>query len=91
MFIHALPITRKSVPAIIKNAVELIKDIRTIVDTHKNDSPDLCVTGRPLLYWSGNTRLSLVNTLHTHFSLVRTDGPAPGSAVPAHCAGVESQ
>ena len=53
MFIHALPITRKSVPAIIKNAVELIKDIRTIVDTHKTDSPDLCVTGRPLLYWSG--------------------------------------
>ena len=39
---------------------------------------------------SGNTRLSLVNTLNTQFSLVRTDGPAPGPAVPAHCAGVES-
>ena len=35
MFIHALPVTRKSVPSLISNAVELIKDIRTIVDTHK--------------------------------------------------------
>ena len=37
MFIHALPVTRKSVPSLISNAVELIKDIRTIVDTHKVD------------------------------------------------------
>ena len=53
MFIHALPVTRKSVPPLIKTAVELIKDVRTIVETHKDDSPDKCVTGKPLLYWSG--------------------------------------
>ena len=53
MFIHALPITRKSVPSLIGNAVELIKDIRSIVETHKDDSPDKCVTGKPLLQWSG--------------------------------------
>ena len=37
MFLHLLAVTRKSVPSLISNAVELIKDIRTIVDTHKVD------------------------------------------------------
>jgi len=53
MFIHALPVTRKSVPALIKNAVELIKDVRTIVESHKDDNPEKCVTGKALLFWSG--------------------------------------
>ena len=49
MFIHALPVTGKSVPSLIQNAVELIKDVRNIVETHKDDSPEKCVTGKPLL------------------------------------------
>jgi len=55
MFIHALPVTRKSVPSLIKNAVELIKDVRNIVETHKDDSVEKCVTGKPLLYWPGRS------------------------------------
>jgi len=53
MFIHALPVTRKNVPSLIRDPVSLIKDIRTIVETHKQDDPELAVTGKPLLFWSG--------------------------------------
>jgi len=53
MFIHALPVTRKMVPKLIKDPVGLIRDIRTIVETHKNDTDDKAVTGKPLLYWPG--------------------------------------
>jgi len=53
MFIHALPVTRKSVPRLIKDPVGLIRDIRTIVESHKNDSGERAVTGKPLLYWPG--------------------------------------
>ena len=38
MFIHALPVTRKMVPKLIKDPVGLIRDIRTIVESHKNDT-----------------------------------------------------
>ena len=55
MFIHALPVTRKSVPSLLPDAVALIKDIRTIVDTHKDDSLERSVTGKPLLYWPGRS------------------------------------
>ena len=53
MFIHALPVTRKSVPKLIKDPVALIRDIRTIVETHKNDDAEQSVTGKPLLVWPG--------------------------------------
>ena len=41
MFIH---VTRESV---------LIKDVRNIVDTYKDDGPEKCVTGKLFLYWPG--------------------------------------
>eukprot|EP00088_Acartia_fossae_P039647 TRINITY_DN4126_c0_g1_i2.p1 TRINITY_DN4126_c0_g1~~TRINITY_DN4126_c0_g1_i2.p1 ORF type:complete len:935 (+),score=174.46 TRINITY_DN4126_c0_g1_i2:37-2841(+) len=53
MFIHSLPVTRKCLPSLLSDPVSLIKDIRTIIDTHKEDDPSLAVTGRPLLYWTG--------------------------------------
>merc|ERR1719430_2743077 len=53
MFIHALPVTRKNVPKLIKDPVALIRDIRTIVETHKADSAEQAVTGKPLLLWPG--------------------------------------
>ena len=53
MFIHALPVTRKSVPKLISDPVALIRDIRTIVESHKNDSAEQSVTGKPLLVWPG--------------------------------------
>lgn len=53
MFIHALPVTRKNVPSLIADPVSLIKDIRTIVETHKQDDPEQAVSGKPLLFWTG--------------------------------------
>jgi F-box/leucine-rich repeat protein 10/11 len=53
MFIHALPVTRKNVPALIPDPVELIRDVREVVELHKGSAPEKAVTGRPLLYWSG--------------------------------------
>ena len=55
MFIHALPVTRKSVPPLLQDAVSLIKDIRTIVDSHKDDILERSLTGKPLLYWPGRS------------------------------------
>ena len=55
IFIHALPVTRKSVPSLLPNPVALITDIRTIVETHKDDSLVQSVTGKPLLYWPGRS------------------------------------
>jgi len=53
MFIHALPVTRKNVPSLIVDPVSVIKDLRNIVETHKQDEPSKAVTGKPLLYWTG--------------------------------------
>ena len=53
MFIHALPVTRKNVPKMLADPVALIRDIRTIVETHRGDSAEQAVTGKPLLHWPG--------------------------------------
>ena len=53
MFIHALPVTRKSVPKLIKDPVGLIRHIRNIVESHKNDSGGKSVNGKSLCFWPG--------------------------------------
>lgn len=40
-------------PKLVTDPVEIIRDIRTIVETHKNDSAEQSVTGKPLLVWPG--------------------------------------
>lgn len=49
MYLYDLPPHRKNVPELIKDPVELIKDVRTLVERHCKDSPELSVTGRPVL------------------------------------------
>ena len=53
MYIHALPVSKKNVPPLIPEPVNLVRDVRIVVEEHKNDSEDLAVTGRPMLYWPG--------------------------------------
>ena len=53
MFIHALPVTRKNVPALIRDPVSLIRDVRVVVESQKGNAPERAITGRPLLYWPG--------------------------------------
>lgn len=49
MYLYDLPPHRKNVPELIKDPVELIKDVRTLVERHCKDSPELSITGRPVL------------------------------------------
>ena len=53
LYLHSLPSNKKGVPSNIKDPVSLIRDIRTIVEVHKNDTQEKAVNGRPLIYWPG--------------------------------------
>jgi len=76
LYLHSLPSNKKNVPAAIKDPVTLIRDIRTIVEVHKNDTQEKAVNGRPLLYWPG-----LKNDVSTFCSVPKglkrkSEGPA---------------
>lgn len=49
MFLHSLPTNKKNVPELIRDPIALIKDVRTLVERHRNDSPDAAVTGKSIL------------------------------------------
>ena len=53
MYIHALPVSKKNVPPLLKEPINLVRDIKLVVEGHKNDDPELSVTGQPLLHWPG--------------------------------------
>lgn len=53
LYLHSLPVNKKNVPSFIKDPVSLIRDIRIIVEVHKNDKSERAINGRPLLYWPG--------------------------------------
>jgi F-box/leucine-rich repeat protein 10/11 len=53
MYIHALAVSKKAVPPLIPEPINLVRDVRAIVEAHKGDSADKAVTGKPLLYWPG--------------------------------------
>lgn len=44
-YLHFLPTTKKNVPGLIEDPVSLIKDVRILVERHRNDSPASAVTG----------------------------------------------
>lgn len=49
MYLYDLPPHRKNVPELIRDPVELIKDVRSLVERHCKDSPESSVTGRAIL------------------------------------------
>ena len=53
MYIHALAVSKKNVPPLLKEPINLVRDIKLVVESHKNDDPANAVTGQPLLYWPG--------------------------------------
>lgn len=53
MYIHALPVTKKNVPPILLQPVNLVRDIKTLVKSHENDEAGKAITGQPLLHWPG--------------------------------------
>lgn len=50
MFLYDLPPQRKNVPELIRDPVQLIKDVRCLVERHCKDSPELAITGKPVLH-----------------------------------------
>lgn len=53
MYIHALAVSKKNVPVLLPEPINLVRDIREVVGAHKNDDPELAITGRQLLHWPG--------------------------------------
>ena len=53
MYIHALPVSKKNVPPVIKEPINLVRDVKSVVEEHKNDDPSKAITGMPLLFWPG--------------------------------------
>ena len=49
MYIHALPVSKKFVPPALRNPVNLIRDIRNIVNDHKEDTVEQAATGKQVL------------------------------------------
>lgn len=50
MYLYDLPTQKKNVPDLIKDPVALIKDVRSLVERHCKDSPELAITGQPILH-----------------------------------------
>lgn len=44
-----LPGNKKNVPELIRDPVALIKDVRTLIGLHRQDSRELAITGKPVL------------------------------------------
>lgn len=53
MYIHALPVSKKNVPPILRQPINLVRDVRIVVNEHKEDSIENAITGKPLLFWPG--------------------------------------
>ncbi|XP_071513076.1 lysine-specific demethylase 2A-like isoform X3 [Panulirus ornatus] len=51
MYLHALPTSKKCVPDLITDPIALIRDVRTVVEKHRYDKPDLAKTSKPVLEW----------------------------------------
>ncbi|XP_025420135.1 jmjC domain-containing histone demethylation protein 1-like isoform X2 [Sipha flava] len=53
-YLHVLPSNKKSVPPLIKNAIELIKNVAIVINKHKNDKPEDAISGKPILKMQGD-------------------------------------
>lgn len=49
-----LPATKKSVPPLIKDAIELIRNVAIVINKHKNDRPEDAISGKPILKIQGD-------------------------------------
>ncbi|KAL9889603.1 lysine demethylase 2 [Glossina fuscipes fuscipes] len=49
MYLYDLPPHKKCVPELVRDPVALIKDVRTLVERHCKDKPELAITGESVL------------------------------------------
>ncbi|XP_061502317.1 jmjC domain-containing histone demethylation protein 1 [Anopheles gambiae] len=72
MYLYDLPAQKKNVPELIKDPVALIKDVRTLVERHCKDIPELAVTGVPVLHPDLN--VSNNSYIREHYEYYSGDG-----------------
>ncbi|XP_050521569.1 jmjC domain-containing histone demethylation protein 1-like isoform X2 [Daktulosphaira vitifoliae] len=53
-YLHILPPNKKNVPPLIKDAIELIRNVAIVINKHKNDRPEDAITGKPILKMQGD-------------------------------------
>lgn len=69
MYLYDLPSQKKNVPGLIKDPVELIKDVRNLVERHCKDIPEQAITGEPILHPDHNQstgRIAMNNYQDSH-------------------------
>ncbi|XP_065361123.1 jmjC domain-containing histone demethylation protein 1 [Calliphora vicina] len=49
MYLYDLPPNKKNVPELVRDPVALIKDVRTLVERHCKDKPEMAITGESVL------------------------------------------
>ncbi|XP_076334005.1 lysine-specific demethylase 2A-like isoform X2 [Tachypleus tridentatus] len=50
-WLQRLPANKKCVPDLIANPEALLQDVKTLLQEHKNDNPQLACTGNSVLWW----------------------------------------
>ena len=50
MYLHNLPVSKKNVPVMLPDPIAVVKDVRTIVNAHKDDCPDQAITGKAFCF-----------------------------------------
>ncbi|CAG2121852.1 unnamed protein product, partial [Medioppia subpectinata] len=65
MWLQKLPAHKRSLPDLIISADALLSDAQILIDDHSQDSHQMAVTGRPVLFWTKKptTGLSLTSQL----------------------------
>ncbi|XP_026815605.1 jmjC domain-containing histone demethylation protein 1 isoform X3 [Rhopalosiphum maidis] len=53
-YLHILPANKKNVPPLIKDAIELIRNVAIVINKHKNDKPEDAISGKPILKIQGD-------------------------------------
>lgn len=53
-YLHILPPNKKNVPPLIKDAIELIRNVAIVINKHKNDIPEYAISGVPILKIQGD-------------------------------------
>ncbi|XP_058128790.1 jmjC domain-containing histone demethylation protein 1 [Anopheles coustani] len=76
MYLYDLPAQKKNVPELIKDPVALIKDVRTLVERHCKDIPELAITGVPVLHPDLN--VSNNSYIREHYEYYSGDGGGGG-------------
>lgn len=72
MYLYDLPPHKKNVPELVKDPVALIKDVRSLVERHCKDNPELAVTGCPVLKPCTSNVTPLSFDFHEKFDSLKT-------------------